>query len=375
MGPLKVLHILDVEKEAFYFNNLCDFTPRSDVEFSFITLAPAGEFTQSIEKRGLRVYTLNARSKKQFFSTTARILQILKKEKPDIVHSHLFYPSVLGLALARSLKIRTVLTRHHSDALHALPNRFKRMFYLTIEKFNNRNADHIVAPSRMVKKCLVEWERVPDDKVSLIPYGQTSGRFETVTDDVIKNTRIELGMTGHMSLVCVSRLFDRKGHKYLFEAVAPLVKNGLDARVYLVGEGDYRKTLEQIAADLGILQNIEFLGWREDVLAIIGAADIVVHPSLEDALSQSLIESLMLQRPIIATDISGAADTLGGDKYGRLVPPADSASFRTALEEVIANLDDAREKAKLGREYLLEYMDAKRVAVEYLNVYKKVLAK
>ena len=374
MKPHKVLHILDVDKEAFYFNNLCDFTPRSEVEFSFITLAPAGEFTKSIEKRGLRVYGLDARSKRQLLSTVTKIWKILKIEKPDIVHAHLFYPSVLGLALARLRKIKTVLTRHHSDALHLLPNKIKRSFYLTIENFHNHSADHIVAPSRMVKKCLVEWENVPEEKVSLIPYGQTSERFEAVTEDIIRRKRIELGMSGHISLVCVSRLFDRKGHKYLFDAVAPLIKNGLNAKLYLVGEGEYRKKLEYIASNLGILQNIEFLGWREDALAIMAAADIVVHPSLEDALSQSLIESLMLQRPIIATDISGAADTLDGGKYGQLVPPADSNSFRIALKEVIENLDAAQEKAKLGREYLLEYMDAKHVAAKYLNIYKKVLA-
>lgn len=372
MKPLKVLHILDVEKEAFYFNNLCDFTPRLEVEFSFVTFAAAGDFTKSVEKRNWRVYALDARSKK--LSAAVKVWKILRTEKPDIVHTHLFYPSVLGLKLAKLHKIKTVLTRHHSDALHLLPSKFKRAFYLTLERINNRNSDHIVAPSRMVRKCLLDWEQVPEDKVSLIPYGQTSERFDTITPEIAEQKRIELGMNKQLSLVCVSRLFDRKGHKYLFEAVAPLIRNGLDAKIYLVGEGDYRKTLERIAAELGILQNIEFLGWRSDVLAVIAAADIVVHPSLEDALSQSLIESLMLQRPIIATDISGAADTLGDGKYGKLVQPADADSFRTALEEVIENLEDARERAKRGRQYLLKYMDAKRVASEYLNIYKKLLA-
>ena len=147
----------------------------------------------------------------------------------------------------------------------------------------------------------------------------------------------------------------------------------MNAKLFLVGTGDYKENLEQIAKDLGILQNIEFLGWRDDGLQIIGAADIIVHPSLEDALSQSLIESLMMQRPIIATDISGAADTLDGGKYGKLVPPADSESFRIALQEIIENLDLAKKNAKLGRKYLLEYMNAERTANEYTKIYRKIL--
>jgi glycosyltransferase involved in cell wall biosynthesis len=224
-----------------------------------------------------------------------------------------------------------------------------------------------------VRECVVDWEGTPSEKVSIIPYGQTVERFEALTPEIIRQKRLELGFDNQLSLVCVSRLFNRKGHQYLFEALAPLLKKGLNAKLFLAGEGDYKETLERIANDLGILQNVEFLGWRADGLEIIGAADIIVHPSLEDALSQSLIESLMMQRPIIATDISGASDTLDGGKYGKLVPPADSEGFRVALQETIENLDAANEKAKSGKTYLLDYMNAQRTADEYGKIYRKVL--
>ena len=373
MKPIKVLHVLEVEKEAFYFSNLADFTDRAEIEFVFVTFAPEGDFTASMKRRNFRVYSLNALNKKDLPKATRELWRILKAENPDIVHTHLFNPTTIGLNLATWQKRKTLITRHHSDALHRLPSKLKRAFYLMLERRNNRLANHIIAPSKMVRECVVDWEKTPDEKVSVIPYGQMSERFDAITPEVVEKKRAELGFGKQLSLVCVSRLFNRKGHIYLFEAFAPLVKNGLNAKLYLVGTGDYRETLEQIAKDLEISDNIEFLGWRDDGLAIIGAADIVVHPSLEDALSQSLIESLMLARPIVATDISGAADTLDGGKYGKLVPPADSESFRIALTEIIENLDAARENAKQGRKYLLEYMDAKRTADEYAKIYRKVL--
>src|SRR6185503_4418920 len=112
------------------------------------------------------------------------------------------------------------------------------------------------------------------------------------------------------------------------------------------------------------------LGWRDDALAIMAAADIIVHPSREDALSSAVIESLMLARPIVATDISGVRDILDDGKYGVIVPPADSEAFRSALQQVIDNLDGARERARLGRRYILEYMDSGRVARAYTECYK-----
>ncbi|MBS1792999.1 MAG: glycosyltransferase family 4 protein [Acidobacteria bacterium] len=373
MKPIKVLHIHEVEKEAFYFNNLVDFVDPEEVEFSFVTLAPEGEFTESMKRRNLTVRALDARGKKNLPRAGRAIWKILKQENPDIVHTHLFDATAVGLNLARLQKRKTVLTRHHSDAVHLLPSAIRRFVYLRLENRNNRLADHIIAPSRMVRECLVDWEGVPPEKVSLIPYGQTSERFERITPEVVAAKRAELGFDRQLSLVCVSRLFNRKGHRYLFEALAPLYRDGLRARLYLVGTGDYRKNLEQIANDLGISDNVEFLGWRSDILEIIGAADVIVHPSLEDALSQSLIESLMLRRPIIATDISGAADTLDGGKYGQLVPPADADAFRRALAETLGDLEAARERARKGREYLLEYMDAGRAAGEYGKIYRRVL--
>lgn len=373
MKPIKVLHIHEVEKESFYFSNLVDFVDKNEVEFSFITFAPEGDFTESMKRRNIKTYSLNALSKKDLPSAIRKVWQILKAENFDIVHTHLFNATIIGLNLARMQKRKSVLTRHHSDALHLLPNKAKRSFYLTLEQRNNRLANHIIAPSRMVRECIVDWEGTPSEKVSVIPYGQTVERFEKITSEIIKKKRAELGFENQLSLVCVSRLFNRKGHQYLFEAIAPLLKNGLNAKLFLVGTGDYQERLIEIAKDLKILQNIEFLGWRDDGLQIIGAADIIVHPSLEDALSQSLIESLMMQRPIIATDISGAADTLDGGKYGKLVPPADSENFRIALQEIIEDLDLAKENAKLGRKYLLEYMNAERIANEHTKIYRKVL--
>lgn len=374
MSRIKVLHILEVEKEAFYFNNLVDYSDKSEVEFTFVNFAPECDFARSIEKRNLHIYSLGSFQKAKILQYARQLDTILKEVNSDIVHAHLFNPATIGLWVAKRQNRKTVLTRHHSDASHLLPSKLKRGFYLWLEKQNNRRADHIVAPSKMVRQCVVDWEGTPDEKVSIIPYGQTSERFAAVTPEIIEQKRNELGMDKQLSLVCISRLFHRKGHQYLFEAFAPLIKNGLSAKLYLAGTGDFRENLEKIAKDLGIVEHVEFLGWRDDGLQIIGAADIIVHPSLEDALSQSLIESLMLSKPIVATDISGAGDTLDGGKYGKLVPPADSKSFQQALEEVIENLNVAKANAQKGRAYLLDYMSAERVAGEYLKVYKKVLS-
>jgi glycosyltransferase involved in cell wall biosynthesis len=375
MKPTKVLHIIDVTVNNPYLNNLCDETNGAEIEYSFVTFAPPGGFVENIEKRGKKVYALNAGKKWRYALVLGKLWKIIKEIDPDVVNTHLFYPTLIGLTFAKWQGRKTVLTRHHSDAVYVLTSVLKKKFYLALENYINRRADHIIAPSGMVRDILVEKEGVPGGKVTVIPYGQTAERYDAITPRAVERVREELGMGKTSALVCVSRLYFRKGHRYLFEAFAGLTRDGIDATLYLLGEGDARKELETLAAGLGIADRVRFLGYRDDNLEIIAAADLIVHPSLEDALSQALIEALMLGRPIVATDISGAADTLDGGKYGKLVPPADAQALRRVIEETLGDLDSARKTAAGGRRYLLEYMDSGRVAAEYSRIYEELADK
>jgi len=358
MKPIRVLHVTSETVSNNFLNTLADATDPAEVDYSFLTFGPTGGFVEALSSRGRRTIALNTTARLPL----AALSRILKQENPDIVNTHLFHPTLATVMVA---KRPVVLTRHHSDAHHRLPA-MKRAFYLRLEHYINSKVEHIIAPAQMVRDVLVDWEGVPADKVTVIPYGQSTARFEGITP-------AELPMKRGLALVCVSRLFHRKGHQYLFEAFAQLTREGLDATLYLVGTGDYRPQLEALAAQLGIADRVQFLGWRSDALQIIAAADVLVHPSLEDALSQALIEALMLGVPIVATDISGASDTLGGGQYGKLVPPADANAFRDALRDTIANLPAARENAAQGRAYLLDYMSAERVAAAYAQVYRAIM--
>jgi len=370
--PLRVLHISDIEAPSYYFNNLCDFTDNSEIRFYSITFASRAGFVEELEKRGVPSYALNAMNRRQYPYAARRIWKRIKEDNVDIVHLHLLVPTFIGLVVAKLCGRKVVVTRHHSDAVHQIQNRVKRKFYLSIENYINRHADHLIAPSRMVRDILVEQEGVPATRVSLIPYGQTVDRFDAITPEIVARTKEQLRMNGQMVLVCNSRLYERKGHIYLFEALAPLIRQGLNATLFLIGRGGHQARLEQLAEQMGLKNHVQFLGWRNDALAIMAAADIIVHPSLEDALSQALIESLMLGRPIIASDISGVRDILDEGKYGVIVPPADAGALRRALENTILDIDKARERASPGRNHIVEYMNARVVARAYTECYKKV---
>jgi len=97
-----------------------------------------------------------------------------------------------------------------------------------------------------------------------------------------------------------------------------------------------------------------------------------VHPSLHEALPSAVIEAMLLERPVVATDVSGVRDIV--DQYGKIVPPADAESLANALRWTMDNLEIAREASRIGRRRILEEMDAAKVAKAYASIYENLFA-
>ena len=372
-SPIRVLHFTSIEKTNYFLNNLVDYCDRRAVEFTVVTLTGEGEFATELRKRGISVYCLDCAQRRRAAGACRRLVRIIRRHRVDIVHTHLFGPTLIGVSAAKLLGRAAVLTRHHSDALYRIENPLKRWTYLWLEQYCSTMADHIIAPSTQVQCILLQRERVRASKVSLIPYGQDFRRFQSVTEGNVARVKHELGMGQTRDLVCVSRLHPEKGHIYLFEALAALRRELLNVTCYLVGEGLERKSLEESAGKLGIGQSIRFLGWRDDALAILAAADVVVHPSLQEALPSALIEAMALGKPIVASDVSGVRDIVNG--HGEIVPAANSRALADSLRLVLADLESAKRRAAQGKSHIFEYMAAPRVAEAHVECYRLLASK
>jgi glycosyltransferase involved in cell wall biosynthesis len=368
--PLRVMHITSVEKPNYYLNNLADFTSRDTVEFSVCTTGKDLGFIAELQWRGVQGRALDSISRAKTLSAYVQTLAAIRDLDPDIVHTHLFEPSLLGVRAARKLKKKVIVTRHHSDAIHRLKNPLKRAFYQRLESYLSDAADLIIAPSQMVRETLLK-EGADAAKIRVIPYGQRLDRFN-LDPARVANVRAELRMEQGVALVCVSRLFHEKGHRFLFEAFAELVQQGLNAKLFLVGTGDFEPSLRECVKKLAIESSVVFFGWRDDALYVMAAADCVVHPSLQEALPSAVIEACMLEKPLVVSDVSGVRDITAG--HASIVPPGDVARLKQALSNVLADLPAAKSEASLAKAHILEYMDPQRVADAYLECYREVLA-
>lgn len=365
----RVVHLVSVEKQNYYLENLIDYSDSSKLEFHVIAFTEyQTQFIKSISSRGVKCYSLGEINPLSFIKLILKTANIVKKIKADVIHTHLFYPTFIGIIVGKLLGIPVYVTRHHSDAIHNLTPKIKRLVYLRIEGFINSAAKIIIAPAKGVYDVLTKNENVNTEKIKIIPYGQKWERFADITPEKVQKIKNDFHIDNHLVMVCVARLYKMKGHVYLLRALSEIDFN-VPFKLILVGDGDFKKEIENEASRLNLLDNIVFTGWRDDVLEIVASADVIVHPSMEDALSSSLIEALMLGKPIIATDISGARDTLCDGEFGYLAEPASVESLRKGIEITLKNLPAAIEKASKGKNWILKYMDAERVAKEYEELY------
>ena len=371
--PIRVLQVVSLQNANYFLNNLVDYCDPSAVEFVIVTLTGAGTFAAELRKRGVTVYCLDCNARSKYPRALLALISIIRKHHIDVVHTHLVEPTWLGLSAARFMARAAIVTRHHSDAVYRIENPMKRWGHLRLEQYSRALADHLIAPSTCIQQLLLYRERTVASKVSLIPYGQDARRFEAVTETNISRVKKELGMIHQPTLVCVSRLDRWKGHAYLFEALSSLKSEFPGLALYLVGEGPDRARLESTAQSAGIAESVHFLGWRDDALEIIAAADVVVHPSLTEALSSVLIEAMALAKPVVASDTSGARDTLEG--HARIVPPADSIALADAIRSTLVDLEGANRLATRGRAHIFESMAASKVGQAHVDIYRSVLAR
>jgi len=196
---------------------------------------------------------------------------------------------------------------------------------------------------------------------------------DAFTPDERQNLRDALGLDSAGELViAVGRLTRQKGHMILLEAIPAVLESHPHTVFALVGDGPLRQELENQAVNLGIEKSVRFLGTREDVYALLYAADLFVLPSLSEGLPMALLEAMGMGLPVIASDLDGIASVLENGRHGLLIPPGEVKSLSLSL---ISLLSDAALRAQLAEEgcrlvraqYTLE-----RMCADYENLFVRL---
>jgi glycosyltransferase involved in cell wall biosynthesis len=185
----------------------------------------------------------------------------------------------------------------------------------------------------------------------------------------------ELGIGADARVIgSVARLSPVKGHRYLLEAVAQVMKT--DARVYLVlaGDGELRDEIAAHAERLGIGARTRLLGHREDSAQLVAAFDVAVLASLSEGLPNAVIEAMAAGAPVVATAVGGVPELIEDGKTGFLIPPANPEAMAERIEYALSHADLTGLIATRGRRFVTERFGMERMVAAVESLYDEILA-
>jgi len=210
--------------------------------------------------------------------------------------------------------------------------------------------------------------RIDPAKLTVVRNGVLAGAPGMGRDEILA----DLGLTGRKILLTVARFSLQKDHATLIAAMSQIVADHPDVLLLLVGTGSELETVGALVAQLGLTQHVQFLGQRDDVAALMAAADLFVLPSRFEGLPLAVLEAMAAGLAVVATRIGGTLEALGDD-HPHLVEPGDAAGL---ARNVIALLHDplaARALGEAQQQRFLTDFQAERMAAETQAIYRQFL--
>ncbi len=310
-----------------------------------------------------------------------KLTRLLRKLKPDIVHSHTPKAGLIAMLASRFAGVR--LRIHTIAGLRFMTSSgVKRWILVRMEKLTAVFATHVWPNSFSLMQYIREKKLLPDTKLEVIGGGSSNGidlsRFshDKLDQGKLQKIKNQIGFDSNFFyLLCVGRIVKDKGVEELVNAFKELYETNNKMRLLLVG--GYEDELDPVSEEIKtILHNhpgVIMAGWSEDVEYYMAFANMLVHPSHREGFPNVLLQAGAIQCPVICSKISGNIDIVEHQRTGLLFMAKNKDSLLCAMKEAIENPARMGEYAKTLRMRVEEYYDQPVVHRMILDKYSELL--
>jgi glycosyltransferase involved in cell wall biosynthesis len=304
------------------------------------------------------------------------LVRAVRRYRPDIVHTHTAKAGVLGrLAGVLAARPRPIIVHtYHGHVLEGYFGPLRNSFYRTLERLLARVSDALIGVSSATVDDLVRLRVAPRPKFRVIPIGLDLKPFLELRPEDGNDFRGECGAgPDDVLLTWVGRLVPIKRVDVLLRAFAAVRARGAPVRLAIVGDGELRAGLEQLAERLGVAEAVYFAGYREDMHSVAAASDLAALSSDNEGTPVSLIEAGAAATAAAATRVGGVADVVTLDT-GLLAPAGDADSLGQAISELAFDSRRRRQMADAARGHVADRYSVERLIRDIDALYGELLA-
>jgi len=287
-----------------------------------------------------------------------QLRKILSERKIDIIHTHSSKAGIIGRWAAFFAGVKGIIHTIHGFSFNDYQAKPFRLFYIFLERMTAKITDRLIAVAesdikkgREYKVGNREQYVLIRDVIELAPFFH---------DEKIHEIKRELGIRQDDNIVGMVACFKKQKKVDDFLRAIQKVKEQVNVKGILIGDGFLRSKLEILALDLNLEKDIIFLGWRKDVYRIAKVLDIIVLSSLWEGLPLVLLEGMATKKPVIATAVNGVSEVIKDGENGYLIEPGDYNSLAEKIIFLLKNRQFSKEMGRKGFSFISENQEFKR---------------
>ncbi|MGA1875732.1 MAG: glycosyltransferase family 4 protein [bacterium] len=323
---------------------------------------------QAMDVPFLNLQSVNLRDYRAFL----RLIRFIKDRKIDVIHAHLTYAGIWG-TLAGRLTNTPCLTTLHVVPPEGKPWRRQVIRNRLLCKLLNRWGDGIITVSGALRHLYINSCDLDPGKIFIVPNGIDGTAFSQKTGNERLSLRREFGFPPEARIivtVCVLR--KAKGLDHLLSAAPAIIEADPGIRFLIVGDGPYREEMVQRSIREGLDSHIFWAGFRRDVPQILGASDLFVLPSLEDAFPTVLLEAMASGLPVVATNVGGIPEIVEHGRTGLLVPAGQPLLLAREILALLGEPDRLMTFGLQARKRVLTHFSEALWTERLIRLYKQI---
>jgi glycosyltransferase involved in cell wall biosynthesis len=291
--------------------------------------------------------------------------RVIRDRHVDLVHSHSTY-SLLDGALCRLGRVGGIKLIH---TFHYGNYPLYRARYALMERFASRAADHLVAVGHEQMAIIRSMYRPPANRLSVIANGTDAN-----PPSVDPAWASRLAQDGRVVVGTTATFIEQKGLGYLLDVAALIEAKGGGAVFVVVGDGALRAGLEQRCREMGLERSVIFAGWQPRAAETMTPLyDILLQPSLWEAMSVVVIEAMAAAKPVVVTDAGDNRHVVRDGETGFVVPVRDAEAMAARLGTLIASRDLRRQFGLAGRARYEAHYTSDVMTRAYEQLYGRVI--
>ena len=240
------------------------------------------------------------------------------------------------------------------------------------QHFVTKGINRVTSVSENIRSRLINLGFYSPDIVQTVHCAIDAEEF--AADDQRSGFRDEWDVSASdILIIMIGMLEEIKGHRYLIKALPGILQQHANVRVAVIGDGIFRKPLEELVQSENLSEFVFFTGLQTDVARILTAADLFVLPSLSEGLPFVVLEAMAAGLPVVASCVGGVSEAVINGETGLLVEPASPKALHNAIVSLLDKPDHAKAMGRSGQAYVGSHFDIERMVARTCEVYRQLL--